>query len=58
MPRPLATATYLAAIALMLVTSLSLWMVLVFPAWVLVVSLYILSGNVRRQLQVAPPHTE
>lgn len=48
MPRPLAIGTYLAAITLLFVNSLSLWMVLVFPVWVLVISLYILTGNVRR----------
>ena len=48
MPRPLAVATYASAIVLMLVTSLSLWMALVFPVWVLVISVYILTRNVRR----------
>ncbi len=52
MPRPLAIGTYLAALTLVVVTSLSLWLVLVFPAWVLVISLYILTGNVRRQIEV------
>jgi len=53
MPRELAIATYVAAIVLMFINSLSLWMVLVFPVWVLVISLYILMGNVRRAPQLA-----
>ena len=35
MPRWLVMATYLIAICLLVITSLSLWMTLVFPAWVL-----------------------
>jgi hypothetical protein len=49
-PRWLVIATYLIALCLLLITSLSLWIVLVFPAWVLVVSLYILT-TVRRSEQ-------
>ncbi|GAA2165684.1 hypothetical protein FHX52_0860 [Humibacillus xanthopallidus] len=42
MPRWLAAATYLLAAVLLLVINLSLWIALVFPAWVLVVSILIL----------------
>jgi hypothetical protein len=42
MPRWLAILSYLVALTLLVVISLSLWLVLLFPAWVLVVSLYIL----------------
>ncbi|RVW05708.1 hypothetical protein [Rhodococcus xishaensis] len=47
MPRWLAVTTYVLALTLLLVVSLSLWVTLVFPAWVLVISVYILV--VRRQ---------
>jgi hypothetical protein len=50
MPRWLALVTYGVALTLLVVISLSLWIVLLFPAWVLVVSLLILSRNWR-----APP---
>ena len=41
-PRWLVISTYLVAVSLLVVTSLSMWIALVFPAWVLLVSLYIL----------------
>ena len=47
MPRALVVVTYAAALVLMVSISYSLWVVLVFPTWVLVVSIYILSGNLR-----------
>jgi hypothetical protein len=47
MPKPLAITTYLAAAALLLVVSLSLWVTLIFPAWVLLISLYILTRTFR-----------
>jgi hypothetical protein len=46
MPRWVVAVTYLLALALLVVTSLSLWTTLVFPAWVLLVSLLVLSGSV------------
>jgi len=49
MPRWLAVVTYLVAAALLVVTSLSLWVTLVFPAWVLAVSVLILVQNFRRE---------
>lgn len=48
MPRWLAFVTYAVAGVLLLVTSLSLWVTLVFPAWVLGVSMFILVSNYRR----------
>jgi hypothetical protein len=41
-PRWLVISTYVVAVALLVVTSLSIWVALVFPGWVLLVSLYIL----------------
>jgi hypothetical protein len=49
MPRVLAVVTYLAAIILLLSLSLSVWVVLIFPGWVLVISVYILIHNLRRR---------
>ncbi|SFS13395.1 hypothetical protein SAMN04487846_2675 [Microbacterium sp. cf046] len=48
MPRWLAFVTYAVALVLLVVTTLSLWVTLIFPAWVLVVSLLILVQNYRR----------
>lgn len=45
MPRLLALVTYVLAVALLLTVSLSIWFTLIFPAWVLVVSIFILIGN-------------
>ena len=47
MPRSLAVITYAVALVLMVSVSYSLWIVLLFPAWVAVISVYILSGNLR-----------
>lgn len=49
MPRWLAVITYAVAIVLLFVTSLSLWVTLIFPAWVLAVSILILVQNFRRR---------
>ncbi|QSE90758.1 hypothetical protein JWS13_20080 [Rhodococcus pseudokoreensis] len=43
MPRWLAVATYLLSLTLLVVVSFSLWVTLVFPAWVMVISVYILT---------------
>lgn len=48
LPRWLAIVTYLVAAVLLVVTSVSLWVTLIFPAWVLGVSILILSINYRR----------
>ena len=47
MPRWLAFVTYALALFLLLSISLSPWFTLIFPAWVLVISVYILVGNLR-----------
>jgi hypothetical protein len=48
MPRWLAFVTYAVAVVLLVVTTLSLWVTLIFPAWVLAVSVLILVQNYRR----------
>jgi hypothetical protein len=52
MPRWFVGITYLLACALLLVVSLSLWITLLFPAWVLLVSVYILLQSHRGQMPV------
>ncbi len=47
MPRPLTYLTYLLALVMLIAFSQSLWLLLVFPAWVLLVSVYILITNLR-----------
>ena len=47
MPRGLAFLTYALALVLLLSISLNLWVTLIFPGWVLVISLYILILNLR-----------
>ena len=47
MPRWLALLTYALAVALLLTISSDLWVTLIFPGWVCVVSLYILISNMR-----------
>ena len=49
MPRWLTFLTYGLALVLLLGISLSLWMTLVFPGWVFMVSVYILILNYRRR---------
>jgi hypothetical protein len=49
MPRWLAFLTYAVALVLLVVTTLSLWVTLIFPAWVLGVSILILVQNYRRR---------
>ena len=49
MPRPLVFLTYGLALVLLLGISLSLWMTLIFPGWVFVISVYILILNYRRK---------
>jgi hypothetical protein len=48
MPRWLAFVTYAVAIVLLFVTTLSLWATIIFPLWVLGVSILILVQNYRR----------
>ena len=47
MPRWLAIVTYAAATVLLVTLSLSLWVSLVFPGWVLLISVYILVTGMR-----------
>ena len=47
MPRALTVASYALALGLLLSIGLSLWVVLIFPAWVCAVSIYILVSNLR-----------
>jgi hypothetical protein len=49
MPHWLAVITYLLALTLLLAINLNLWVTLIFPAWVLIIDLYILYNNQRRQ---------
>ena len=45
MPRLLSYLTYLLALVMLVAFSRSLWLLLIFPAWVLLVSVYILITN-------------
>jgi hypothetical protein len=47
MPRWLAFLTYISALVLLVTVTYSVWVTLVFPAWVLVISVYILYVNLR-----------
>jgi hypothetical protein len=42
MPRWLVATTYLLALAMLVIVNLNLWVTLLFPTWVLVVSIYVL----------------
>ena len=53
MPRWLALLTYVLAAVLLLVINLSLWMTLIFPAWVFLISLLILIRTVRKRADKA-----
>lgn len=46
-PRALALITYLLALVLLVSLNLTHWIVLVFPAWTLLISVYMLVGNAR-----------
>lgn len=48
MPRWLALVTYALALGLLLTISLSIWVTLIFPTWVFIVSVFILVKNYRR----------
>ena len=50
MPRWLAFVTYALALGLLLTISLSVWVIFIFPTWVLLVSVFILVHNYRRPL--------
>lgn len=51
MPRPLVYGTYLVALALMVSAEVSMWLVLAFPAWVLVISVLLFT----RKVGLVPP---
>lgn len=48
MPRPLAILTLILAVIMIVTTTLNSWMVLIFPGWVLVVSIYLLAAGLKR----------
>jgi hypothetical protein len=48
MPRWMALLTYPVALVLLFIFTHSSWVILIFPAWVLLVSVYILVGHLRR----------
>ena len=48
MPRWMAILTYVLALVLLLVVNFSVWITLVFPAWVLAISLYILWMRIKQ----------
>jgi hypothetical protein len=48
MPRWLTVTTYLLAITLLVVVNLNLWVTLIFPAWVIMISVETLVKNLRR----------
>ena len=50
MPRLLGLFTYVVAIVLLVSVSLSTWMVMIFPIWVLLVSIYVLVLNYRYRM--------
>ena len=47
MPKYLAYPTYVVALVLLFVTTQAIWVVLVFPAWVFLISVYILVTHLR-----------
>lgn len=48
MPRWLAVITYLVALTLLIIINLSVWVTLLFPAWVFVISILILVRNLKK----------
>jgi hypothetical protein len=54
MHRTWAYVTYALALTLLISIGYSLWMTLVFPTWVLAVSVYVLILSFRQESQVAP----
>ncbi len=49
MPRWLVFLSYLLALVLLFVINSTRWIILMFPIWMLIVSLIMLIGNVRRR---------
>lgn len=59
MPMPLAILTIILAAVLLITTSINTWMVLVFPAWVLIVSGYLLIAGLHHHPATSKPvHNE
>jgi len=52
MPKYLAYPTYVVALVLLFVTTQAIWVVLVFPAWVFLISVYILVTHLRSGAEV------
>jgi len=48
MPRWLVILTYLLAVSLLIIINLSLWVTLIFPAWVMMISVVTLISNLKR----------
>jgi hypothetical protein len=48
MPRWLVILTYLLAATLLIIINLNLWVTLIFPAWVMIISVKTLASNLRR----------
>ena len=48
MPRWLVILTYLLALSLLIIINLSFWVTLIFPIWVLIISLEVLVMNLKR----------
>jgi hypothetical protein len=46
-PRPFVFITYALALILLVTINFSLWMIMIFPAWVFVISIYILRVSMR-----------
>jgi hypothetical protein len=51
MPKWLAYPTYVVALVLLFITAQAIWVVLVFPAWVFVISAYILIAHLRTRAE-------
>ena len=58
MPRWLVVTTYVFALMLLVVVTLSVWVTLVFPAWVCLVSGLILARNLRAQPRPDADHSQ
>ena len=53
MPRLFVLFTYALALLLLVTISLSMWLILVFPAWVFIISLFILRASLRGEIAEA-----
>ena len=49
MPRPLALLTYALALLLLISINFSMWMIFIFPAWVLIISIFILRASLQNK---------